>query len=253
MTRLAPLVLVSSLLLAIPLILAKGNLITRQKHSILVDNPIRAPATKQGVYECLRGFQKYTEATEGDYVIRLKSRTFIPEPNSSRSRECLEMANDGRPYYLIVQFWDVPTEEQKEQIQGSGFNLFGYLPNRAFFAQVTNFVDLPGDLVRWVGPIEPKDKLAPGLWDGEFGSWALEGEDVLLNVHVFGTADKLAFAQRLQNYFKAVILDERSSGDDFAGTTYYTVRLNKNKVRDLANSFDEVYQISVAPPPPVPH
>lgn len=72
------------------------------------------------------------------YDLMLLSGTVQPVSNMSRISDQAAMPNEivGGLYFRIIQFNDIPTEEEKNNLKNDGIELINYLPNYAYFASI---------------------------------------------------------------------------------------------------------------------
>ncbi|HEV7779882.1 MAG TPA: S8 family serine peptidase [Chitinophagaceae bacterium] len=114
------------------------------------------------------------------YTIQLRSGPVTPEKNISAQR--LEQFNrtaaktSGKSF-AIIQFEQIPTEEEKQQLKSSGIELLDYIPGNAYTVTITgslNEAALIATKARAV--IEPgaMQKMQPELATGNFPSWAVK-------------------------------------------------------------------------------
>lgn len=124
--------------------------------------------------------------------IELLTRTFVPEPGLDATLLDATLAQAGGQVHVLLQMDYIPTSEERDALAARGIQLQVYVPQQAWIAsvaaaQVATLAARPG--VRWVGPWELSDKLAPRLQAGDFPAWAVHesgrvGVMVLLHADV---------------------------------------------------------------------
>ena len=75
----------------------------------------------------------------GKYDLLLLSGTVRVNPNTDRLSE-QHASNDeiiDNKYFRIIQFQQIPTDKEKEELKTKGIDLIGYLPNFSFFAAIS--------------------------------------------------------------------------------------------------------------------
>ena len=95
------------------------------------------------------------------YTIRLKARTFTPDALPTGSRVTSDLAR-----HAMVQFDRIPGAEEMTSLPTNGIVILGGVSATTALVKIPAHVDpmsIPG--VRWVGGIEPGDKLSPFLRD----------------------------------------------------------------------------------------
>ena len=115
-----------------------------------------------------------TRAQEsGKYDLLFLSGTVQPVSNASKLAEqsinFREIVN-GK-YFRIIQFLEIPSDEEKKELQSKGVDLIGYMPNLAFFASIKETTKLESlntrGNIRAVLQIAPEYKIHPSLKDNK--------------------------------------------------------------------------------------
>jgi len=91
-------------------------------------------------------------------------------------------------FYRIIQFNEIPTELQHQQIANAGIKLIDYIPNKAYISSIPLSVDFSifQDLdVRGVFPINTINKTSTRIDDYDFPDWALDGQLVTLSLKYY--------------------------------------------------------------------
>ena len=152
--------------------------------------------------------------------IQLKVATFTPtqgeRPDIPPGLAISEYARSQRGYY-IVQFAGPVQEVWKAQVEATGAELLGYIPDYAFKVRMN-----PGqarrverlDSVAWTGFYHPAYKISPHLGDAE-----------LLRVQLTGAADLAAMRAAIESLGVVV---ERAAGRSL------TVRMDAAQAPDVA-------------------
>ena len=121
-----------------------------------------------------------------DYTIQLKSRQFTPQADIQTGLETLTDLPANESKHMLIQFERIPTLEMRETLKASGVELLSYVPHKAWYASVTKEVtmqDLFMASVRWIGELQPIDKISPALQERGPGPWAVN-PDGTVNLHV---------------------------------------------------------------------
>jgi hypothetical protein len=123
-------------------------------------------------------FAKAQQAT--DYQIRLKSGSFTPVRNisaNSNRGNSLRSLDPGRKSFVIIQFDEIPTREEKQQLKNEGIELLEYIPNYAYTAIITGDGGINA-LARTKGrsiiELTPEQKMQPGLASGRIPAHAIK-------------------------------------------------------------------------------
>ena len=120
------------------------------------------------------------------YEIGLHSRRFTPLPGiSSEVKKALSEKGEiilkrgrGR-IHTLIQLKNIPTPEERRELERRGIRLLSYIPNYAWLASIP--ASRPGEVsgtksVRWVGELNAADKLSPKIRQGNLGRWAYDPE-----------------------------------------------------------------------------
>ena len=120
--------------------------------------------------------------------ILLKSRHFIPPAGINSATKAKIESIPGR-VHVLIQLEQIPTVEEKRELEGSGIKLLSYVPNKAWFASIPS--DRSEEIlalsnVMSISEIEIGDKLAYEIREGMFPDWSVnEGGMVSLLVEFF--------------------------------------------------------------------
>ncbi len=114
------------------------------------------------------------------YNLLLKSGKFIPEKNITS--EQLDQFNrnavkNAEKTFAIIQFEQLPTENEKQQLKQSGIELLDYIPDNAYTVTITgpvNAVFLNRLKVRALVELSAQQKMQPELAKGNFPTWAVK-------------------------------------------------------------------------------
>lgn len=127
--------------------------------------------------------------------IRLKSRVFAPPQGfDAQILRVFDGESDGRRVHVLIQFARATAPEERRTLERKfGVRFLDPVPEHAFFASmpassaVARGLLAASDLVRWIGPIEPGDKIAPWLRTRGFPEHAVLAEGrVAAIVEFFG-------------------------------------------------------------------
>ena len=116
------------------------------------------------------------------YVLQLKSGVFIPEKNITAEK--LDQFNrtasgTAGKTFAIIQFEQIPSQQQKEQLVQQGIELLDYIPDNAYTVTIAG--PLTTDLLiqvkaRAVINLSATQKMQPELVKGIYPSWAVKNE-----------------------------------------------------------------------------
>ncbi|RYD90496.1 MAG: peptidase S8, partial [Sphingobacteriales bacterium] len=85
-------------------------------------------------------------------------------------------------YFRVIQFWQIPTEEEKRRIKSAGILLHQYLPNNAYMASVPVALGsqaFSGLGIRSVFPLSKTQKMSAALASRDYPAWAVTGTNYI--------------------------------------------------------------------------
>jgi hypothetical protein len=113
------------------------------------------------------------------FTIHLKNGDFIPQKNAnafivnpSYSTEDLFSGS----YFRMLQFEETPSKKDKEELAAVGIKLYGYLPEKTFYASLNENANLNLLLTKSVRSIIELDNeftLSEALYSKKYPDWAL--------------------------------------------------------------------------------
>ncbi len=117
-----------------------------------------------------------------NYVVQMQGGSFIPQEHLLTPPGSDEMLINNR-YYRVVQFYNIPTTEEKQWMEEKGIRLYNYLPNNCFMASVSaslpvaSFLDYKN--IRSVFRLAPEFRRTADLTNGSYPDYALRGKGTI--------------------------------------------------------------------------
>lgn len=185
---------------------------------------------------------------QGDqaFTIHLQSRQFLPEAGIEQGLSLVHQAPRDR-VHMILQLFGPPSPADKRRLEAAGIGLLNYIPRNAWFASVPRNIDKSDpalELIRWIGPIMPEDKLSPDLLAGRIGQWAIRDEGrVAVEISFFEDVD-LVVARQVVAALNGTVISETPLSNKLI------VEILEEDLGLLAAE-DSVRWIDQIPPPPV--
>jgi hypothetical protein len=171
-----------------------------------------------------------------DYNILLHSGKFTPAANLanlSKKSAVFEKSSFLDQHYLVIQFSQLPNEQEKDQLMNDGIQLIDYIPNNAFTAVLTANFHLEGlrkTPARSIFRLEGYHKTIPALYNGNFPTHAKKVPGTVdLTVTSYTKLNRSLVATTF-NALDAIILQE------FPVFRNFTIRIptqNFHKLLDL--------------------
>ncbi|GAB5400691.1 MAG: hypothetical protein Aureis2KO_22760 [Aureisphaera sp.] len=96
-----------------------------------------------------------------------------------------ESSQLGDGYFGWVQFYETPTQDIQDAFKANQMKLIDYIPHHTYlfyFPNNTSVDFLRSSGVRAIVPVEGRFKLAQDLKNGDIGSWAQEGSNILVTL-----------------------------------------------------------------------
>lgn len=144
--------------------------------------------------------------------LHFKSGKIIPELNINQLEEHTVSLNElvNGNYYRIIQFSEIPTSTQKENLISSGITLLDYVPDYAFYASIQENADL-NVLKQFkaisVIPISVESKLTRQLKEKNYPHWTLFGtSQIELNTMYFETVSKIQAENKLRRLGATILV-----------------------------------------------
>lgn len=188
---------------------------------------------------------------KNDYRLLLKAGTVDIEENIQKIVDEKSLSNFDafeNKYYCFLQFYDIPLQNQREQIEQSGIELLEYLPNYTYAVSIPEKYDLrllKSYNVRAVFNLEPIYKLDEQLHAHPYPDWAVFGDkqiDVVVQYH------KNIEPKTIKEYFANEDVEIISSNDY---SSLITLRIKTLDITKFAG-LQFVSYVSAIPSPPVP-
>nr|WP_295929158.1 S8 family serine peptidase [uncultured Dyadobacter sp.] len=167
-----------------------------------------------------------------DYSLLLRSGSYTPEKNVAATGNARMSASPSQKSFVIIQFEDIPSEEERTQLRSEGIELLEYIPNYAYTATISgsgNSSALARMKGRAVIRLTAEQKMERTLVNGQIP---------IRSVKVTGMADlwisyprTFAFTE-IANALKA--RNWELIGEEFKNYQILTVRVPFDQIRELA-------------------
>lgn len=190
------------------------------------------------------------ETKEEKYKVKYKSGDYIPPENvkkSSQRRTSESTILKGKKHVLI-QFYEIPSQNQRGNLEKLGVVLLEFIPNYAYWGYLKNDISMDALVpfnIRSIENIKPEHKI----------SNSLKKEIPTHAAKVKGKADLRV------SYFKDVTLEEIKNCllkfdvtilKEFSGASQIEIRVDKNKIDEIA-AMDEISFVYPVAPKPTPN
>jgi hypothetical protein len=182
-----------------------------------------------------------------DYKLMLKSGSFTPKKNISENEKAgvnLRTSKTGKSF-VIIQFEEIPTKEEREQLKKEGVELLDYIPNYAYTAIISGSTT-QNTLARMRGramiELSPEQKMEPDLANGRFPVHAVKSPgtiDVWINFPRSFSLEEVKENLKNQNF--------ELISDQYKSHQILGLRIPTERLRELAG---EPYIQYVQPAPP---
>src|SRR3989304_9327086 len=124
--------------------------------------------------------------------VHLKARKFIPgeiASDAAKVEKIDQMRRGVKRIHGLIQLYHIPDKKEKMMIEKSGIILLDYIPENSWLVSISGDGQIdkePLSYIRWIGPIEPGDKIAPGLKERGEPPWArMSDGQILLRITYF--------------------------------------------------------------------
>ena len=144
-------------------------------------------------------------------------------------------------YYKIVQFYNIPSQADKEMMKNAGLEFLDYIPNKAYivaFPSTFNMKRLLKYNIRSIVDILPEYKQAPVILDKQYPSWALRGDnEIAIIVNYYPNVDFNLASNAIESKISETIQHD--------ATAYY--HICQVKITDLDEIISQPYVSYVEP------
>jgi len=176
----------------------------------------------------------------GTYEIRSNLNDFVSSPDFNED----ELIDNK--YYRIVQFNEIPSLELKTSLADNGIQLMGYLPVKAYYAEISVNADLSvlhSAQVSSVNQIIKDYKLSDQLSEEKYPSWTLFlGNQIGITASFFESIPESSIIESL-GLLKAIQIEMHND--------VVTFHIEMSKLNELYES-PYFYYFETLDPPPVP-
>lgn len=185
---------------------------------------------------------------QNPYVIQFQDETItVPENIStfewSQLPEYSKMENG---YVGWIQFYETPTQDIQDEFRASNLQLLDYIPHRTylfFFPEDTSVSYLESKGVRAIIPVEGRFKMSSALKNGDIGSWAIQGDNILVTLQHHKTVTT-------QFVINDLTTKQISVRQQYQGANNIDLIIPNNCLEDLSN-LPYVKWIEVIVPPDI--
>lgn len=171
----------------------------------------------------------------GKETIELKSGNFTPDANAksiSRQSALLEQARFLDRYFLVLQFYSIPGEPEKNYLVSKGIKLLDYIPNNAFTASIPAGFDisqLQSANVRSIFTLNPTQKNTMTLLAGKVPPHAVKQAGYAdINILTYDRLSRAEVEAALYNSGAAII-------NETGAFRMFTVRIAQENISKLAS------------------
>ncbi len=191
-------------------------------------------------------FSTYTPKNSYSDEIYLKSLTITPEKLSLSGNidySNSEIINNG--ILRIIQFSEIPSNDEKQRLLSAGIELMDYIPNRAFLAFLPSnitYEKLESFKVQSITKLLPTYKKGKYLTENYLPDYAKQGSKIRINLVLFAQTNANSFLDT-QNKIEVEVLDAN------ANTNTLELWVERNQLDALlTNKYVKFAELGAAPP-----
>lgn len=179
---------------------------------------------------------KPVQIDDNHYRLSLKSGSFIPPKNIADTTIAELNKNIFRPgakSFVIIQFENIPSAIEKEQLKKEGIVLLDYIPNNAYTATVSGFLNsetISRLRARAIVQLTPQQKMDPSLAGETFPAWAIK---LAGTIDVWVSFPKTFSYEMVTSEIKAKNFDILSG--DYKNYNILVLRIATNRLSELAS------------------
>jgi subtilisin family serine protease len=181
-----------------------------------------------------------------NYSLELKSGKITPEAGSIELLQNDKEVINGR-YYRLIQFTQIPSDEEKAVLEVKGIKLHSYIPNNTYMASIATSVNIAtvNDAnIRAVLTIDKRFKLDEFLAAKQYPEWAMQGKNVRLTASYQPDIPAAQVAEMLRNAGAEII-------NSIDVLNVHNILVNKLQIDAIA-ALPALYFIELTEPEPTP-
>jgi hypothetical protein len=169
-----------------------------------------------------------------EFEVKFKSGTIVPEVTTDFEKAITPQISELHQTYIyrVIQFYSIPTGNEKQKIAEMGIELISYIPNKAFIAKIktdNSIARLQGLNIRSLFVIENQFKLSPRLTQSELPETAMIGKNIGLNIKYFDKSDK-------QRIIESITAKKGKVISQFDEINSLTIEYKADDFTELANN-----------------
>lgn len=196
----------------------------------------------------ISAFNIFSQENNAHYSLLLKSGTYsLPEnlEDVITASAVHKSETVNGKYYRFMQFYQIPTDEKKKELEKTGITFLCYIPNHTYIVSVpTNYelAQLREYGVRSVSCMGPEHKLSLQLFNKDYPSHAItNGNKIDLNIVYFSDISSEYVSEKLISFGTEIL----SVGKHFP---HITVRIGIIGIEELAKKPFVQYLEVIDPP-----
>lgn len=166
-------------------------------------------------------------------AVLLKSGNYYPVENARRVKEndaVFQKSSFNNRNYLVIQFYQLPSQEEKSRLEAMQVSILGYLPTNAYIVagNSQNIISaLKNPNIKAVFALEGKQKASPDAWSGNFPQYAIKAPGTVdVTVITYERINTNNIISQLTS-LQAIVIEEAPLFNTL------TLRINPAKVHDL--------------------
>lgn len=144
---------------------------------------------------------------ESDYTIKFSTGYFEPAPLAAPSALAASSMADK---HLLLQFEQPLTDADRARLEAEGIELLQYVPNNTWIVRLSSPLSTSAyqsNDIRWMGTIEPQQKVARQIAEGRIPESARRGGNLVqFAVVVHADEDPNAWAEQFRTQYGAEII-----------------------------------------------
>jgi len=183
---------------------------------------------------------------QNPYIIQFQGEAIdIPENIDSFAwSQMPESAEINNGYVGWIQFYETPTQDIQDLFKANNLRLLEYIPHKAYlfyFPNETPISFLRSNGVRGIVPVDGRVKLSEALKNGDIGSWAIQGDHILVTLEHHSYVSTDFVINDLSRKQIAVV-------QQYKGSTNIDLAIPNNCLEELSNlAYVKWVEVIVAP------
>ena len=168
-----------------------------------------------------------------NYVLHLQTGKELVEENFDYFLEKEKIKKDeivNGYYFRVVQFYDIPNTDQREEMERAGLTFINYISGKAYLMSIPEKLNksyFKNKNIRAILPLKAAAKIDRSLREEPFGDWAVHGQELDVVVKFYDNLSLNLIESKLRNKGYIII-----KGNEYMKLVY--IQIPKTDIQKVA-------------------